>query len=416
MQSTRILASNYHLPQRSGTVAERYLAFAFLAILYAQNPPWPVWDFQSHLVAVSVPVALMLTAKNGLGYFRGGYIGFLSVMYGFCYFFLFHGVAGAFRLSTAFFILTVYAIFRSDIGAGARAFDLVSRSFAGILLVSLVFWLLWQFGVPLPSSPLAYGAWKGDDVAMQLDNFYIFVSESQTLLNRFYSVFDEPGVVGTLAAMILCGLRFDFSRKRTWIILAGGLCSWSLAFVVLSIIGVFFFQKGAKLKLALGGGLVLVIVGIVILFGAVLPSSDSAGLLLLYRIANFSSYGVSSRTDDQLNAYFFEYLSSARALFGEGTSFFQQRPELLSGQGGIFYVLEYGLAGMVFLLLTYVAIIRSHFAGRFQGYLLLVVFLLSFLQRPHMMTPWQIVLFWTILCSWAVAKGDPERRPQKELN
>jgi hypothetical protein len=392
---------------------ERYLAFAFLVILFAQNPPWPVWDFQIQLVALCVPIALLLTAKNGLGYFRGGYVGFLAVVYGFCYFFIFHGLTGSFRLSSALFVLTLYLLFRSDAHTGARAFDMISLTFAGILSVSLVFWLLWQLGVPLPSTPLSYGAWKGGDVTTELDNFYLFVSESQTLLNRFYSVFDEPGVVGTLAALTLCGLRFDFSYKRSWIILAGGLCSWSLAFVVLSITGVFFFQKGAKLKVVLVGMLVLLIVGIVIVFGTVLPSTDSAGLLLLYRIANFSSHGVGSRTDDKLNEYFFEYITSLRFLFGEGTSFFQQRPELLSGQGAIFYLLEYGIAGMAFLLMTYVAIIRSRITVHAQGYLLLAVFLMSFLQRPHLMTPWQIVLFWAILSSWAVAKDGQDKLATK---
>lgn len=414
MQFTKVPANNAQMSQRSQTTTERYLAFAFLMILFAQNPPWPVWDFQIQLVALSVAVGLTLTAKNGLSYFRGGYLGFVAVVYGFCYFFVFHGLAGSFRLSSAIFVLTVYLIFRSDTRVGARAFDMLSYSFAGILFVSLVFWLLWQFGVPLPSRPLDYGAWKGDEVTTQLDNFYFFVSESQTLLNRFYSVFDEPGVVGTLAAIALCGLRFDFSYKRSWIILAGGLCAWSLAFVVLSVTGVFFFQKGAKLKLALVAILVVLIVGVVVLFGTVLPSTDSAGLLLLYRIANFSEHGVSSRTDDKLNEYFFEYITSLRALFGEGTNFFQQRPELLSGQGAIFYVLEYGVAGVLFLLMTYVAIIRNHVAVRSEGYLLLLVFLMSFLQRPHLMTPWQIVLFWTILCSWSVAKGEQDQTSKKD--
>lgn len=390
---------------------EKRLAVAFLLIIFAQNPPWPLWDFPSLLVALAVSAGLLLTAKNGFGYFRGGYLGFLAVVSCFFYFFVLHGLGGGFRLSSVIFVLTVLLIFRSNARTGAVAFDLISYSFAAVLLVSLVFWVLWQLGVPLLSAPISYGAWKGEDVGTQLDNFYFFVTESATLLNRFYSVFDEPGVVGTLAALILCGLRFDFSRKRSWVLLAGGLFSWSLAFVVLSLVGVMLFRPGRQLKLVLAAILVLMIVAVVFLIGDMLPSDDSAGLVLLYRIANFSEYGVSSRTDDKLNEFFFEYINSLRVFFGQGTGFFQQRPDLLSGQGAIFYVVIYGLVGMGILLMTYIAVIQRHVTARFHGYLLLVVFLMSFLQRPHMMTPWQIVLFWTILCAWAEAKGEQAGLP-----
>lgn len=408
MQFTRTLASSSRIFLQSDTLTEKCLAIAFLFILVAQNPPWPIWEFQTLLMTLSVVAALLFTVEKGLNYFRGGALGFLSILLGILYFFFFHGLIGTFRLSSVMFFLTLFLIFRSDSRIGAMAFDLLSYGFAIVLLVSLVFWLLWQFGVPLLSSPIAYGAWKGSDVVTQLDNFYFFVSESQTLLNRFYSVFDEPGVVGTLAAIILCGLRFDFSQKRSWVILAGGLCSWSLAFVILSITGAILLKKGGKLKLMILLLVPVVIIAIIFLVGSVLPSNDSAGLLLLYRIANFSEYGVSSRTDDSLNNYFFEYVNSLRFLFGEGTSFFQQRPELLSGQGAIFYVLEYGLVGMLLLMMIYVAIIRSQIAASLQSYFLLFIFLLSFLQRPHLMTPWQIILFWIILCFWSEKRRIPD--------
>ena len=405
MQFTRNLTNSSRVFLQSDTLSEKRLAVSFLLIIFAQNPPWPIWAFQTQLLTFGVIVGLFLTAEKGFSYLQGGALAFIAILFGLLYFFVFHGLTGTFRLSSVIFFLTVFLIFRSSTRTGALAFDLISYSFSAILLISLVFWLLWQMGVPLPSSPIAYGEWKGADVAIELDNFYIFVSESQTLINRFYSVFDEPGVVGTLAALILCGLRFDFNKKRSWIVLAGGLCSWSLAFVVLSIIGLMFLKEGRKMKLVILAILSLIIIGAAILIGSVLPSNDSAGLVLLYRIANFSEYGVSSRSDDSLNAYFFEYVKSLRFLFGEGTSFFQARPELLAGQGAIFYVLEYGLVGMMFLLITYFSVMRSQVGAKPQSYFLLVIFLMSFIQRPHLMTPWQIVLFWAILCSWSEARS-----------
>lgn len=414
MQFTRTLKNSSRIFLQSDTFSEKWLAISFLLIIFAQNPPWPIWAFQTQLLTLSVIFGLLLTTEKGISYFRGAELAFVAISFGFLYFFVFHGLTGTFRLSSAIFFMTVFLIFRSSTRSGALAFDLISYSFSAILLISLSFWLLWQLGVPLPSSPISYGEWKGADVSTELDNFYIFVSESQVLINRFYSVFDEPGVVGTLAAIILCGLRFDFSKKRSWIVLVGGLCSWSLAFVVLSIIGLMLLKKGRKMKLVILVIIFLVIVAAVILIGSVLPSNDSAGLLLLYRIANFSEYGVSSRTDDSVNAYFFDYINSLRFLFGEGTSFFESRPELLAGQGAIFYVIEYGLIGMIFLLMSYFAIIRSQVCARPHSYFLLIIFIISFIQRPHLMTPWQIVLFWTILCSWSEAKSESHNIVKKD--
>lgn len=395
-------------------LTEKHLAAVFLLIVFAQNPPWPIWEFQNEFVALSVMAGLILTLQRGAEYFRGGHLGFLAIIGGLIYFFYAHGLAGSFRFSSVIFILTLLLIFRSDSRVGARAFDQISYSFSAILLVSLIWWGLWQFGLPLPSSPISYGEWKGIDGGDQLDNFYLFVSESQTLINRFYSIFDEPGVVGTLAAFVLCGLRFDFRRKRTWIVLAGGLFAWSLAFVVLSVVGYIFFNEGGKQKVIIAGIFALVCAVGAILVGSVLPTDESASMLLLYRIANFSEYGISSRTDEKLNEFFFEYVGSLRLIFGEGTAFFVLRPELLSGQGAIFYIIEYGVLGMALLTLTYISLIRSNVGLRYRGYYLLVVFLLSFLQRPHLMTPWQIVLFWTILCAWEEAEKAQEKRILKD--
>lgn len=383
--------------------SERLLAAVFVLILFAQNPPWPIWEYQSTVVALSLTLGLLLTTKSGLFHFRGSYFGFFSIVWCFLYFFLAHGLAGSFRLSSAVFALTLLLIFRSGRSTGALAFDLVSRAFAGMLLVSLIFWALWLLGLPLPSTPMLYGSWKGDDGTTQLDNYYLFIDESEALIKRFYGVFDEPGVIGTLAAFVLCGLRFNFNLKRTWILVLGGLFSWSLAFVVLSILGLILLRKRDKLYfficvlLALGGGAALITSNL-------MPSDDSASLLLLYRIVNFSEHGISSRTEESLNNFFYQYIGSLKFLFGEGTNFFNMRPDLLSGQGAILYLVEYGLLGVGSLLMIYISIMRSNNASRFQDFSLLVVFFFSFLQRPHLMTPWQIVLFWMILCAWSESK------------
>ena len=388
---------------------EKHLATAFLLIVFAQNPPWPIWEFQHVLVVLSVTIGLILSIPSGVGFFRGGHLGFLAIICSFIYFFVAHGIFGSIRFSSVFFALTLFLIFRSDSKIGARAFDQISYIFSTILLVSLIFWIIWQLDFPLPSSPMSYGAWKGVDVGVDLENFYLFVSESQASVKRFYSVFDEPGVVGTLAAFVLCGLRFDFRLKRTWIILTGGLFSLSLAFVVLFVVGYIFFNESRRQKYIILGIFALVCAIGAFLIESILPENYSGVILLLYRIANFSEHGVESRTGEKLNEFFIEYASSLRLIFGEGTAFFDLNPDLLWGQGSKIYIVEYGALGVALLLLVYISLIQSNTKTKNRGFYLLIVFFLSFLQRPHLMTPWQIVLFWTILCAWTEGQKMQEK-------
>lgn len=58
----------------------------------------------------------------------------------------------------------------------------------------------------------------------------LLVLDSNFDFLRFYGPFNEPGVVGTLAALLLCTQKFNFKDWRTWVILVSGILSMSLFF------------------------------------------------------------------------------------------------------------------------------------------------------------------------------------------
>jgi hypothetical protein len=58
------------------------------------------------------------------------------------------------------------------------------------------------------------------------------------VLFRLCGVYDEPGTVGTNAALLLIALRFPISDWRACVLYVGGVLSFSLAFAVLATIGV----------------------------------------------------------------------------------------------------------------------------------------------------------------------------------
>lgn len=55
---------------------------------------------------------------------------------------------------------------------------------------------------------------------------------------RFFGLFDEPGIIGTVSGLILCINKFSFKDKRNFIILISGLCS--LSFFFYGLIAVYF--------------------------------------------------------------------------------------------------------------------------------------------------------------------------------
>lgn len=66
--------------------------------------------------------------------------------------------------------------------------------------------------------------------------------------SRFHSIFDEPGVVGTLSGLMLIAEQMNLQKKSNYIILIGGLLSLSFYFYVSMIFGFILFSKKLQNK------------------------------------------------------------------------------------------------------------------------------------------------------------------------
>lgn len=75
----------------------------------------------------------------------------------------------------------------------------------------------------------------------------LLVLDSSFDFLRFYGPFNEPGVVGTLAAVLLCTQKFNFKDWKTYVILVSGILSMSLFFyglvVCYGIVYLVFIKK-----------------------------------------------------------------------------------------------------------------------------------------------------------------------------
>ena len=133
-----------------------------------------------------------------------------------------------------------------------------------IMTISLLSMILVESGVPL----------RGVQILPLNDlksAFYIaypfYVKEALSTSPRFFGVFDEPGVVGTMSLLLLFIEKFNFKRIGNWILLVSGLLSLSLFFYLalglLLIIRLFSNNIRTRIRiflfLLLVGGTVFVI-------------------------------------------------------------------------------------------------------------------------------------------------------------
>lgn len=106
--------------------------------------------------------------------------------------------------------------------------------------IGLVFYILLNLGIIPP-----YLTFVRDLDGRTYYNF-MFLYYTQGLdpltLLRFYSVWDEPGVVGTMCSIVLFYYRNTISRKEFIIVLIAGVLSLSLFFLVV-LLPVLFFNK-----------------------------------------------------------------------------------------------------------------------------------------------------------------------------
>jgi hypothetical protein len=356
----------------------------FVLIVFLQNPPWPLWDFWFPPLFLCFLVLLILlneriihtkTANKNIFYFTLllfiFFIGFQSI--------------GNFRTSSVVTVIIFFQLYFLSIKEKCEILKKVTSILALIIAISLPLWLINQFVVGLPVMfDMQYGDWKGDSVSTIIENYLFFVQEKGNFINRFYSIFDEPGVLGTLSAFLLFANKYNFKDKRIILILLGGIFTYSLAFFILTLIGLLlYYVRKPLLLVILCFGFVVIGISIIIFF-----DQNPVVAVILERLLSPQS-SLESRVSSDLEDYFLNYISSVDFVLGKGTDFFENNQ--LGGQGYQVFLIENGFFGSLLVIGMYLFIFKGN---RYLVISYLLLFLLSSLQRPFLFTPYQIIVFY----------------------
>lgn len=139
---------------------------------------------------------------------------------------------------------------------------LISR----IFLIGFLFYILLNIGISLP-----YLTYTRDLDNRTYNNFFfLYYSQGldQLTLLRFTSIWDEPGVIGTLCALVVFYYKQALSKKTYYIFVVAGFLSLSLFYILVAYPILFFanFQSYGKLK-KLGRTLIFIVSLVVGYFG-----------------------------------------------------------------------------------------------------------------------------------------------------
>lgn len=309
---------------------------------------------------------------------------------------LFSGFEHFFSLEWIIFLVFFCFMLSSD-ELKAKSYYLFYNIFVIALIVPIIVYILVHIGIHVPYTEIkAFEQMKTNQwiyykiypLASQWASPY---QETYCAL-RLCGIYNESGVVGTYAALLLCIEKFKL--KDNWknvVLLIGGILSFSLAFYL--IVFIYFTIKAAKLNTKY---LFLIISVVCLYFVFMNVSFENEALTRLQARFTITSYGLqgNNRTSESYDQLFNSFIAEGgtNLLFGYGHGEIEKVMEerLINGSSYKNLIYNYGIVGFfnqILWMLAFPFIYRRkthNNSSLFYALTCVSVFIASFYQRPAM--------------------------------
>lgn len=209
-----------------------------------------------------------------------------------------------------------------------------------------------------------------------------------TGIYRFYGMLSEPGYVGTICALIICTMRFDFKGSPfLYVYLLGAILSLSLASYVTLAIG-FLFTINFNRMIYFGFPILLFM----------MLQQDLADQFVFNRLkSSEGKIAGDNRTSKGFDEEWKSHIKSLDMIWGKGMG---QHTQVSSGGVSSWkaLVFNYGIIGLILYLSILTAIFISIHPKDFYAYIVLLVFLLTIYHRPNVhMSEYLIIYIYGLL-------------------
>lgn len=283
--------------------------------------------------------------------------------------------------------------------------EIVIKTYTIIIFPSLVYFLLYSIGVSLPHSTLL----PVQPGKALLGSYYLHFPFGLILVDpysplRLCGIFDEPGFVGTVGALLFAAGYNKVNRKWAMLLLFETIMTFSMgAYLLLLVFAIVYAYKKGLIKLSLV--LAILYIGFMVFINL---RTNNINITALQNRIDITSSIIfkDNRTTKSFDTAFNRFISegSYPLWFGNGKYAYSNNVAM---QGSFSYkclIYDFGIVG--FCLYTGFYIISALRLGRCYANLpFLIVFLVSIYQRPYVFS----ILFTTIFIL-GVSTGLPQAK------
>ena len=346
--------------------------------------PWFLWSTGGAYIglsAVLLVAAMLMDRKEALGLFsrKDFLMPILAYMLISFYIIFVNGESPKNLVINLFHIVIYLTLFRADTKELPPLADFIAKGMGWLLLVSMVFFLAYLMGFPLPSVNASFR-----DGFYSFSNYFFFLIDDRSfvfLIPRFQAVFLEPGHLGTATSFLLLTQCGKWRRWYNVVLLTATLITFSLSAYVL-LTAVIIMHLWVQRRNILGK-----LVAITLVFAAVITASffyrdgDNMlhDLIILRLEVEDGELAGNNRVTEDFQSEFDSFMQSGDILFGRGMDYEE------SGNSGYqVFIYDNGLVGLFLLWAFYVV---SMWAAPDRRCFLAVMFvaLLAFLARGYLM-------------------------------
>lgn len=202
-------------------------------------------------------------------------------------------------------------------------------------------------------------------------------------------MFDEPGLVGTISALILCVYDFKFHKNKIlYVILTAGILSMSLAFILLVLIyislKIILVRKAKNILKIFFAAIICFVVLFLLRNNAIIQEKIISRLSISYLMNN-------NRTSDEFDIIYDEYLKTGKIFFGNGNN----NPifDTIDASSYKILIYNFGIVGFILVVGWFLFWGIKLSRNKRDNICLVLIFMLSIYQRPWIMYMYFILLY-----------------------
>ena len=269
-----------------------------------------------------------------------------------------------------------------------KIFIYLTKAFAILLSISILFWFLKLLGLYESYFYLSVG----ENTNSHLNHFFFLTQNRFNFIPRFMSVFLEPGHLGMIASFMLFGNSFKLKNKYVLIIFMSTLLTFSLAAYILCFISYMYLILIKNNRILSFFFITLLIFMFYLISINYNDGNNLISELVIDRLI-FDGEQISgwNRFTDNFNDYYDNFITTPERLFGIGhnelVNLFPNRVSI----GYKTYIVSHGFVGLLILFAFYFSLALKY--RKKITFILLLIYSLSFLQRPYAIWDVQILIF-----------------------